>query len=225
LVLILAGGALSFGRRVPWEVRRVGLAGSFALPVTVAGFLVSVMVMDIFSARYLAAIFLAAPFALAPLAVRLGARRFAWCIAPYLVVSAVAGWVGFGPFVAGPWPVQVARGETDEERLVEALSARGVHYATADYWASYRLTLLSREALVTVPTNREEDRYAPYRAAFDAADVVAYVFDSMRSREKEGSFERRVALGDTSFDRAFERVAVGPFTALVLHRRRDTATR
>src|SRR5262249_18399667 len=52
----LAGLALSFAKRVPWEVRRIGLVGGLALPLTLGAFLCSPMAMDHFSTRYLAAI-------------------------------------------------------------------------------------------------------------------------------------------------------------------------
>jgi hypothetical protein len=191
------------------------------LPITIAGFLGSVMVMDIFSARYLAAIFLMVPFALVPLAVPLGARRFAIVLAPYLVVSAVAGWVGYGPFVAGPLPVHVEPGVTSDERVVAALRDRDVRFAEADYWASYRLTFLSREALIVVPTNPAEDRYPPHRAAFESARRVAYLFDPERSREAAGSFRERVIAGDSPFETTFDEISVGGVRALILRRRDD----
>src|SRR5262249_14311534 len=149
----------------------------------------------------------------------LGARRFAMAIAPYVAASAIAGWVGYGPFVRGIAPVRIDAGVTDEERLFVALGDRGVRYGLADYWVSYRLTFLAREALVVVQTNASEDRYAPYRAQLEQAQTVAYVYDPYRSREEAGSFERRVATGQTPFQERFERLEAGSLTALVLHRR------
>src|SRR5205085_10186067 len=74
---ITAGGAAFFSRRaraaLPPPVRVLGLAGAAMFPVTIAAFLVSPMVMDAYSMRYLAAIVYAAPFALAPLAAALPA--------------------------------------------------------------------------------------------------------------------------------------------------------
>src|SRR5262249_54134507 len=69
---IVAGAWLFASRRVPWEARRLGIIGASAFPVTISAFLVSPMVMDAYSTRYLASIVLFAPFALAPLALRLG---------------------------------------------------------------------------------------------------------------------------------------------------------
>jgi hypothetical protein len=218
VVGIALGGALVFARRIPWPVRRLGLVGSLAFPVTIAGFLVSVMVMDHFSARYLAAFLLVTPFALAPVASLLGARRFAIAVAPFVITSAIGGWMGYAPFVRGPIPVRVA---SDDAALGAALAERGVRYAMADYWASYRLTFVLGERVIVVPTNGAEDRYAPYRAAFEATPVVAYVFDPLRSREAAGAMEARVRAGDTPFERDAERLDVGDCTVLVLRRRSD----
>jgi hypothetical protein len=171
-------------KRVPWPVRRLGVFGFTLLPATIGGFLVSVMVMDLFSARYLAAIVLVSPFALAPLAYRMGRARFGAALAPYLVSAAVAGWIGFGAKVDGWAPVHLpGSGAEDEAWLEGALAERGVTSAVADYWVSYRLTFLYREAIRVVPVHASEDRYPPYREAFDRASRVAYIFDSRRSRE------------------------------------------
>jgi hypothetical protein len=203
--------------RVPWPVRRLGIVGALVLPVTVAGFLLSVMVMDLFSTRYLAAIVLASPFALAPAAVLLRERRAFAALAPYLVSAGLAGWLGFGPFVDGFLPVRTASGlATDERRLQEELSRRGVSSALADYWVSYRLTFLYRERLPVVPIHAREDRYAPYRAAFDRAPIVAYVFDPRRSRE---DLEKEMSeLATAPEFSSSERISVGDLTALVLRR-------
>jgi hypothetical protein len=218
---ILVGGASVLASSVSWPVRRLAIAGGLALPVTIAGFLVSPMVMDLFSARYLAAIPLLAPFALAPLAARLGAARFALLVAPSAAACAIAGWVGYGPFLrAAP------RDPSDEARLEEALDARGIHVAMADYWAAYRLTFLTRERLVVVPTNVAEDRYAPYRTTFEAQSSVAYVFDPERSREDASAMEASLRARETSSDSrtplAFgaidEKLQAGRFTVLLLKR-------
>jgi hypothetical protein len=214
----LSGVAAAFAKtQVPWPVRRLGIVGAFVLPVTVAGFLLSVMVMDLFSARYLAAIVLASPFALAPAGVLLGERRAAATLAPYVVSAGLAGWLGFGAFVHGLRPVRTASGlATDERKLEEELSRRGVSCALADYWVSYRLTFLYRERLPVVPIHAREDRYAPYRAAFDRAPIVAYVFDPRRSRE-DLEKELLELTSAPEFSRA-ERITVGDLTAVVLER-------
>ena len=216
LAAIVAGGVAIFVRPIPWRVRRLAVPGALALPVTIAGFLISPMVMDLFSARYLAAIPLLAPFALAPLTVWLGARRFAIVLAPSAAACAIAGWVGYGPFLH-PTP----RGVSDEAQLETLLLARGVHLAMADYWTAYRLTFLTGERLVVVPTNTREDRYAPYRAAFDASETVAYVFDPERSREPEAWIEGELASAESGFHAASGALYAGRFTVLILKRTGD----
>lgn len=209
---LVVGGALAVARSVSWPVRRLAIAGAVGYLAAIGGFLVSPMVMDLFSSRYLAAIPLLAPLALAPLAARFGARRFGVFVAPAALACAIAGWVGYGPFLATP--------SEDDARLVAALAERGIRFATADYWAAYRLTFLARERVTFVPTNVSEDRYPPYRAAFDAAPIVAYVFDPERSREQERSMDSAVESGHTAYAPHPEEIDVGRFRVLLLTRER-----
>ena len=177
-------------RSISWPIRRLGLVGALTFPLAIAAFMTSVMVMDHFSMRYLAVLTLMLPFAAAPLARALGGKRFAFVLAPHLVASAIGGWVGYGPFVRGPLPVRETPELKDDYTLFHLLRARGITYATADYWASYRLTLLFREEIIVVPKNDGEDRHAPYRRAFAEAPIFAYVFDPGRSREDLGEAEK-----------------------------------
>ncbi|MCL2778983.1 MAG: hypothetical protein FWD73_13360 [Polyangiaceae bacterium] len=180
-------------RTIPLPIRRLGFAGALTFPVAIGGFLVSVMVVDHFSMRYLAVLTLMIPFAVAPAASALGTRRFAVAFAPHLIASAIAGWVGYGPFVRGPLPVVETPELRDDYALFDLLAAHGITYAEADYWASYRLTFLSREHVIVVPTSAVDDRYAPYRRAFEQAPEFAYLFDPGRSRENLGAAERALA--------------------------------
>ncbi len=214
VVGLLSGGALFFARSLPWELRRLALAGAFMLPVTVGGFLVSPMVMDHFSSRYLAAILLVAPFCLAPAAALLPARRFGLALAPYLLSAAVSGWVSYRPFTLAVHPNLAV-----DERLGVALRERGIRYAVADYWASYRLTFAWGENPIVVPTNQVEDRFTPYRLAFEAEPVVAYVHDAYRSRESLEDIERRIRRGETPYEPGYDRFEIGNFTVMVLRRR------
>lgn len=219
---LLAGigyGAVAFVmRRGDWPVRRLGAFGFVFLPLTLGAFLVSVMVMDLFSTRYLAAIVLMSPFALAPAAARLGAGRFGAAIAPYLLASAVAGWLGFGAEVSGYRPVHLpGGGALDEQRLEGLLRERGVEHAAADYWVAYRLTFLYDEAVEVVPVHAAEDRYAPYRDAFARSRHVAYVFDAQRSREKLTAMLEELAK-TKSYGTPTETLVVGNLTAVLLDR-------
>jgi hypothetical protein len=219
LLLGFAYGAFALVKgRMAWPVRRLGAFGFVFLPLTLGAFLVSVMVMDLFSSRYLSAIVLMAPFALAPAAARLGTLRFGAALAPYLLASAVAGWLGFGAEVSGVLPVHLpGGGALDEERLGRVLQERGVHQAVADYWVAYRLTFLYEEAVEVVPIHAAEDRYAHYREAFERAPRVAYVFDAQRSREKLAPMLEELAT-TRSYGVPTETLVVGGLTAVVLER-------
>lgn len=218
---VLLGAIVCFGlvspfvRTIPWPIRRLGFAGALAFPTALGGFLVSVMVMDHFSMRYLAVLTLMAPFAAAPAARYLGARRFALVFAPHLVASAIAGWVGYGPFVRGPLPVMETPELRDDYQAFDLLRARGITYAEADYWTAYRLTLLAGENLVVVPTNAVEDRYPPYRRAFESAPVFAYVYDPGRSRENLEAAEKTLV----ETNARVEKLSAGALTIFVATRR------
>lgn len=210
---IVSGAALVFAKRIPWETRRLGLVGSLMFPATVGGFLVSPMVMDHFSTRYLAAVILCAPFALAPAAYLLRGRRFALALAPYLVSGAVSGWVSYRPFGLTRHPSLAV-----DTRLGDALRARKITYAVADYWASYRLTFAFREDPIVVPKNEVEDRYKPYRVRFERERVIAYIHDAYRSRENLAEMEAKIKKGDTPFEPAYERFTLDNFTVLIVRR-------
>ncbi len=211
---LLSGAALFFVRKIPREIRRLGLVGAAMVPVTIGGFLVSPMVMDHFSSRYLVAILLLAPFALAPLASLLGPRRLGLALGPYLISAAVSGWVSYAPFGLSAHPSLAA-----DARLGEVLRERGIHCAEADYWASYRLAFLYREDPIVVPTNEAEDRHRPSRDAFEAAPVVAYIHDAYRSRESLEREEKLIRSGGTPFEPEFERFTLDQFTVLILKRK------
>jgi hypothetical protein len=184
------------------------------VPVTIGGFLVSPMVMDHFSSRYLVAIVLLAPFSLAPLAARIAPRRLAPALAPYLISAAVSGWVSYAPFGLTQHPSLAT-----DAHLGAVLRERGIHVAEADYWASYRLAFLYQEDPIVVPTNVGEDRHRPSREAFEAAPVVAYIHDEYRSRESLAEDERLIRSGGTPFEPDYERFTLDEFTVLILRRK------
>lgn len=190
---IVAGGALALRKHADWRLARLGIAGAVALPLTIAAFLTSKMIFDLFATRYLVAIVLFAPFALAPLAARLGTRRFALIIAPYLMTAAAGGWVAFGDETSGPWPVHAPDGSArDELRMADALAARGVRAGIADYWTDYRFVFLTGERVLLTPWHEKQDRYRPYRDALLHANRFAYVFDETRSWEDFASSQREL---------------------------------
>ena len=152
---------------------------------------------------------------MAPLAHLLRGRRFALWLTPYLISGAISGWVSYRPFGLGVHPSLGV-----DARLGDELRRRGIRYAMADYWASYRLTLFYREDPVIVPRNEVEDRYRPYRRAFEAEPRVAYIHDAYRSREKLGEMEAAIQKGETPFEVVYERFGEANFTVLILKRRR-----
>lgn len=217
---LLLSGLVAFGiasplrRSLPADVRRLGFVGASTFPLTIAAFLVSVMVMDHFSMRYLAVLTLMTPFAVAPAAQLLGKRRLGLVLGPHLMASAIAGWVGYGPFVHGIVPVAETPELRDDYTLRDLLRARHVRYAKADYWTSYRLTYLFREEIIVVPTNPAEDRHAAYRTAFEAEPIFAYVHDPGRSREDVTAVERELV----SSSGGVERVTAGALSVFIVRR-------
>lgn len=212
IVGLVYGGATIGTRRLPWPMRRLGLFGALVAATAIVGFLLSSSPRDLWAARYLAPILWAAPFALVPAARRLGARRLLVALAPYLLATIVGSWLSFGPYVQGILPVRDARGSaTEEAALGAALRERGVRYGAAQYWLAYRLTFLWHEAPIVVPFDPGTDRYAPYRAGYAAAPVVAYIYaaDGLRAAPEpcEGWLQAAGA--------RYERVTVPGFTAFV----------
>jgi glycosyltransferase involved in cell wall biosynthesis len=140
--------------------------------------------------------------------------RFAAVLAPHLLSATICGWLGYGPFVRGFLPVAELPEIRDDYALLDSLKARGIKYAEADYWASYRLTLLYNEAVIVVPNNAREDRYAPYRRAFEAAPRFAYIYDRGRSREDLANAEHELVANNAHVEKA----DIGTLTVFVVTR-------
>jgi len=212
---IIVGGLSLFFKRLPWSVRRLGGLGALVSGAALGGFLISGMPADMWSARYLAPIVWFAPFAIAPAALLLRPRRFAVALAPYLLSAAVGGWLSYGLFVDGPLPRLDPRGVAREEQQVaQVLRERGVTAAIAQYWLSYRLTFLFEENPIVIPLHPEEDRYLPYRMAFDRTPRVAYIFHPSEPRASPAPYEamlRQMGL-------RYERLQVADFTLLIVDR-------
>lgn len=225
LSVAIACGAVFFAmfviiaRKELEAVRRLAALALCTIAVTIAGFLVSRMVMDMFSMRYLAAIVLVLPFAFAPVVNRLGPKRGALLLAPYFLTAAIGGWLGYGPYVNGPLPVLTNSGrQTDEAQLIAELDSREVVDVVADYWAAYRLTFLAHERVWFIPLHVQQDRYPAYRVRFESAHRVAYVYDELRSSEQREQTEKEFLEMGTFFPRA-EHVDVGVFHAVIFTRK------
>ena len=190
----ISGAALAFRRSIRWDTRVAGLAGVGIWSLTLGAFFVSVMVMDLYSTRYLAALVLTAPLALAPLASWLPSVRTlpAWCM--YLCAAGVSGWLGFAPLTDGWRVTEHASGKgIDEAQLLAACKEHNVRAVMTDYWSAYRLAFLWHEEAVAMPPTSGEDRYARYRAEYTQASHVAYVHDPARSRETPAAAEALAA--------------------------------
>lgn len=180
----------------------------------VASFLLSRMVMDQFSMRYLAASVLVLPFIVAPMVDRLGAARASVALAPYLFTAFAGGWLSHGRWVRGPIPRRVDDGVV-EARVLTALRERHVDAAIADYWASYRLAFLWKEQIPVVPYHESQDRYPPYRAAYAASKRIAYVYDRDRSFEDPRVAEKEILEAD---DAVVDRFTWETFDVVVIER-------
>lgn len=219
LLLALGGGIIALLPVSDRAARRLAWCGAGWMGVSLIGFLFTGRAVDVMSARYLVPVLLGLPLMAAPLLDRLvrSGRTEVGMVLVLLVVAhfGVAGWRGYGGWVDGVLP-QVTRygnGE-DEQALLAALQQRGVEAATGDYWAAYRLTFLWKEQLLMAP-NFGAIRYGPYQRRFDSARRKALIFlpaipvTSFKVPEPwEEQFRRE--------GRPFERVDVGPYTALII---------
>jgi hypothetical protein len=205
---------------VPWPLRRLGLAGALGVFATFAAFLVSPMVSNHFSMRYLAAATLFSPLALAPL-VYLARGK----LTPVLVLiglsTGYSGWCSFGTQVriasAGASATRSAAEATaaDDAQVIAYLRAAGVESAMADYWSAYRLAFVAAERPVVVPKNAAEDRWPWARARFRERRRVAYLYDARRSFEGEaGALRESEAIGAIISTRQ-----IGFYTVRIIERR------
>lgn len=208
-VLALASGAALALRTRP---HALGLLGVTAGLAAVGAFLLSSAPFDMWSTRYLAPLLWFAPFALTPLLVRFGAARGALVVGPWALSALVSGWVSYGPFVDGPAIVRTERGIAAAElELGRVLRERGVHHAQAQYWQSYRLSLLWREDPLVVPLEPDLDRHPESRKLVDAAKQVAHVFHPSEPRATAVDFEARLVSEGTRY----EKFEVADFTVIL----------
>jgi hypothetical protein len=173
-VLMLIGAATVFVPRFPWKLRRLAAFGIASSVASIVLFLLSVMPLDMWGARYLAPIIWAAPFALAPVTLLMTRRQLAMLFGPYVFCAALGGWLSYGPYVHGIKPVVTTSGSgKGEQELARFLRDSGIKKAAAQYWLAYRLTFLFNEDPIVFPPAEVEDRYAPYRQPLE--DVRAFI--------------------------------------------------
>lgn len=212
--VLLCGTCAFFVRSIPWKLRRLGLLGSSVAVSSLSGFLVSTAVEDMWAARFLAPVVLTLPFAIAPLAFWFRGRQLLAVLSPYLFAIAVGGWLTFGMFVNGPLPQRTPRGVSDEEAQVAAmLLNRGIRYGAAHYWLAYRLTFIFQERPIIVPIE-SEDRYPRYRAEFNAAPIVAYIFHPSQPWLNPNVYEERFKKEQVKY----EKIGMFDFTIFIINR-------
>jgi hypothetical protein len=200
LLSVLVAPLALFVRRLPWSIRRLaflGGAGAFTSVVAVA---FSRYPLDGSLVRYLAPLIWLAPFVLLPFALY---KRFALVAAPFLVSVTLGGWFSYGTFVDGVKPVVVPQSALDEERMLgEFLREQKITHGAAEYWLSYRLSLLFEENPILAPLDVGQDRYAPYRAEFDAAKRIAAVFHPNEPRAMPEPYEAELKARGARYERA-----------------------
>ena len=201
-IALLSGAALFFVQRIPWRVRVLGAVGSGVACTSLCGFLLSGTAEDIMGARLLLPVIVTLPFTLAPVAFLAGsAPRFALVISPYLLMTAIGGWLSYGAMVEGPLPARTVRGSlTQDLALAEFLRSRGVQYAAANYWIAYRLSFVLDEKPIVVPEG-SEDRYPRWRREFDAQRKVAYLTDAQGMGVNLEELQRRLFAESVHFEK------------------------
>lgn len=202
LLLVLAVRRV-LSSSTPNPLRWLGLGGLTAACTALAGFVLSPMPRDVWSVRYLAPLLWLSPLWLAP-ATQWLTRRGLWVvIAPYLISTAIGGWLS--------WPKHPAQSDTrNEQALLQQLKADGVQAVAAEYWLAYRLTFLWREELIAMPLDSADDRHRAYRQQFDAAAKKALVFHPFEARAHPEDYAARL----TQEGIAFTRQQVGGFTVI-----------
>ncbi len=182
----------------------VRLAALFAVSIAVtalAAFLFGPYPVDVWSVRYLAPAVWFLPFALAPAFAAFQLRTVAVVLSIYAVSLAASGWRSYGRYLNEWRPVVTERGSaTQERKLLSFLQARGVAAASAQYWLAYRLTLIFGEKMIVVPLNASEDRYAPYRAQFEASPKKAMLFHVSEPRATVGPYAQMLRQSGVQFE-------------------------
>jgi hypothetical protein len=77
--------------------------------------------------------------------------------------------------------------DTQSAGLISCLDRRGVRFAFADYWLSYKLTFLTGERIIVAPANGV-DRYPPYTAQVRTQPVAPTIPSTMELSCTEDTF-------------------------------------
>jgi len=126
-------------------------------------------VYDVYAYRYLTPLTWALPFLLLPTIKKLEVRRAASLFLPYFLVVLLTNQLYYGS------PSAFGTG-ANERALGELLAREKVAHGYSNYWPSYRITYLLREAVIVVPLEKQANRYEPYRIAVEAAPRYALIY-------------------------------------------------
>ncbi len=151
------------------QYSHLAMVGVLGTVVSLLGFSGSSMASDVHSVRYLGVICWLLPFTLLPVVQEMKAKFF-WGLFPaLLIVWTLIGWNSYFPLVKNLRPVRTAQGNAESETLlIEELRKQKVEVAAADYWTSYRLSLLSFNRPIIVPNEEGRNRFWPYWDSFQS---------------------------------------------------------
>lgn len=198
---------------VPWQHRFAWTAWFGSLAATFA-FLCSPAILDAWSSRYLAPVYWLLPFAIAAVATEIRFHTLAVVIGLFACSTAHSRMRAMPEHFANGLPQQARTswpGEIDPLRAV--LREQRVEALLGQYWIAYRLGFLLNDEW-PVSAWAGDDRYPPYRAAWRAAKVRAYVFHPDETRLTAQAVKARMKQTNVPF----EEMKVGRFTLLIERR-------
>lgn len=156
--------------------------GLLTFLIATLGFMGSSMASDASSVRYLAPLIWVAPLVLIPAALWWNDRTLAVLIVPILIA-----WNMAHISLSRPDRARSVESQRADKQLLETLLSHEVAVAEAPYFEAYRLTMEFGEKVIVVP--EFGDRYAPYRARFNAqpkfARVLSPAFGPDRLKQEE----------------------------------------
>jgi hypothetical protein len=152
------------------------LFGVSSVAICILGFLGSSTAADVYSTRYLLPLLWFSPLILLGNESAFTKPIFKMGFISYIVAIYLMGWVTLYPNVQKGVPIRDPGGYfAEEQALFMQLKAQGIHYAKAQYWQAYRLSLLSQNDPLIVPYAEFDDRYLPYLKRVNESDRFAVI--------------------------------------------------
>ena len=176
--LALSGGVAFFARRMAPSIRTAGVMGAVCCVLSVAAFCFNISSDSVGAARLFSPMMALMPLALLPVVTSLRGRWRLVAIVPTLML-ALGSWRSYDGML-NRWglPQRTNFGNlTDDRQLVDELRKRGVQFAGAEYWTSYRLALIAEERPRVFPI-LGEDRRPQWKEQFEQSSVRAIVSSS-----------------------------------------------